>query len=94
MVGGDAMKSVCTVALVIASLVIGWTVGRAQNPSPDFELIVNAPGGETSVECVRGCGLQWVQRGLNPNSAPAATFTFSCGASECSSGRIGGWLQR
>ena len=88
------MKPIRTLALIVASLLLGWVLGRAQAATPDFELIVNAPGGETSVECVRGCGLQWAQRGLNPNSAPAATFTFSCGASECSSGRIGGWLQR
>ena len=88
------MKSSRTLALVLASLLIGWALGRAQVLTPDFELVVHAPGGETSVECARGCGLQWVQRGVNPNGAPTAKFTFSCGASECSSGRIGGWLQR
>jgi hypothetical protein len=34
-----------------------------------------------------------VERGLNPNSGVMSKFTFSCGASECSSGRIGGWLR-
>jgi hypothetical protein len=79
---------------VIVGLLTGWAVGRAQSAAPDFELVVNAPGGETSIECVRGCDLKWVERGPNPNSGLMTKFTFSCGASECSSGRIGGWFLR
>ncbi len=82
------------ITFVMIGLLIGWTIGRAQSAAPDFELVVNAPGGETSIECVRGCDLKWVERGLNPNSGLMARFTFSCGASECSSGRVGGWLRR
>jgi hypothetical protein len=79
---------------VVAALLIGWAMGRAQTSTPDFELIVNAPGGEASVECVRGCDLKWWERGPNVNSAVIPKFTFSCGASECSSVRIGGWLRQ
>ena len=81
-------------ALATAALVMGWAVGRAQTSTPDFELIVNAPGGETVIECVRGCELMWVERGPNPNSMPTAKFTYACGGSRCSSGRIGGWRRR
>jgi hypothetical protein len=60
-----------TVALILFAVVlvaIGWIAGvKAKSSSPDFALIVNAPGGETTVECVRGCKLAWVERGLNPN---------------------------
>ena len=45
----------------------GNGMGRGEscsNPRPDFELIVNAPAGETRIECVRGCGLLWVERGI------------------------------
>jgi hypothetical protein len=82
------------VALIVAAVLTGWIVGRAQTTNPDFELVVNAPGGETSIECIRGCDLKWVERGLNANSGLIPTFTFSCGASACSSGRVGGWLRR
>jgi hypothetical protein len=62
---------------------------------PDFELIVDAPGGETTVECRRGCDLAWVERGVNPSSRPVPTFKFACGSQDrCSSFRIGGWMKR
>lgn len=88
------MKPFLVATFTFGGLLIGWAAGRAQTSAPDFELVVNAPSGGTSVECVRGCALSWVERGLNPNSGLMAKFTFSCGASECSSGRIGGWLRR
>ncbi len=87
-------RSLRMITFVIGALLTGWTIGRAQSAAPDFELVVNAPGGQTSIECVRGCDLKWVERGLNPNSGLTARFTFSCSASECSSGRVGGWLRR
>ena len=71
---------------------IGWTLGRAQTSAPAFEFVVNAPGGETTIECVKGCELAWVERGLNPNSTPAKSFKYACTASRCSSGLVGGWL--
>ena len=71
---------------------IGWTARGAQS-QPDFELVVNAPAGATSIECRRGCQLLWVERGPNPNAAPQQTFDFTCSgatAASCSSGRVGG----
>src|SRR5213592_2352183 len=32
---------------------------------PDFELVVDAPAGPTTITCVRGCRLMWVERGIN-----------------------------
>jgi hypothetical protein len=58
-------------------------------------LIVNAPAGETTVECRRGCEMAWVERGVNPVSKPMQTFKFACGGGgreRCSSLRIGGWV--
>jgi hypothetical protein len=82
---------------MLAALVgLGWVAGYAQSPGPDFEVVVNAPEGETTIECVRGCELAWVERGVNPNSKPMRTFTFKCqGAadSRCSSMKVGGWLK-
>lgn len=54
------------IAVVAALIGMGWAAGRAQTSVPDFEVVVNAPSGETTIECVRGCKLSWVQRGLNP----------------------------
>ena len=89
------MRLIIPTALVM--LLVGWAAGRAQGPGePAFEIRVNAPGGETTIECVRGCTLAWVQRGVNPNALPQSTFTYSCtGAAappRCSSGRVGGWI--
>jgi len=50
-------RSLSIATFVFLAMVIGWVVGRAQSANPDFELVVTAPGGETSVECVRGCDL-------------------------------------
>ena len=82
---------------VAATLVgTGWMAGRAQPLEPDFEMVVNAPEGETTITCVRGCNLAFVERGVNPNSRPLPTFRFRCGGtadSRCSSMKVGGWLQ-
>jgi hypothetical protein len=83
-----------TVQIVFAVILIflGWAVGRAQTSAPAFELIVDAPGGETSIKCVKGCELGWVERGVNANATPMTTFAYRCTAPRCSSGRVGGWL--
>ena len=83
------------VILAGALVGVGWAAGRAQTATPAFELIVQAPAGQVSVECVRGCELAWVERGLNPNDTPKPTFTFGCTGptvQRCGSGRIGGWI--
>ena len=86
-------RTTWTCVLALVAVLIGWIAGHAQAGNPDFELIVNAPRGDTSIQCVRGCDLKFIER-LNANSEAIPTFTFSCGASQCSSGRIGGWLRR
>ena len=83
------------IALVTALVGMGWAAGTAQTSAPDFELVVNAPSGETTIECVRGCKLAWVERGLNPNSSPMQSFTFKCSGTpdaRCSSFKVGGWI--
>ena len=80
------------VAIAAALIACGWAVGSAQTAQPDFELIVNAPAGETTVEC-RGCELVWSERGVNPAAKPLRTFMFKC-TGRCSSGEIAGWIKR
>ena len=89
------MKRTVVRILVAATLVgLGWAAGKAQSTQPDFELVVDAPAGKTSIECVRGCGLLWVERGVNPASQLQQTFTFSCsGPERCSSRKVGGWVK-
>ena len=84
--------------IVVAAglLALGWTVGRAQTSAPDFELVVNSPKGEVTVQCVRGCEPAWTERGVSARAARMSTFTFECegpGPMRCPSGRIGGWLK-
>jgi hypothetical protein len=63
-------------AVSVLLLGLGWAVGKAQTTQPQFELIVRAPAGETTIECTRGCELAWVERGLNPKAKPSSSFTF------------------
>lgn len=93
-------RSIGRLLLAIVLVGIGWTVARAQAPLPDFELVVDAPEGETTVDCVRGCqGLAWTER-MVPGTVPPATrtvFSYACrnaANARCGSGRIGGWLMR
>jgi hypothetical protein len=74
---------------------VGWVAGRAQSSQPTFEIVVDAPAGETTVRCVRGCELSWVERGVNPSAQTMQTFTFECNApsGRCTSLTVGGWLK-
>ncbi len=86
------------IAMAAALVGIGWVVGAAQTSQPDFELLINAPSGETRIECVRGCSLSWVERGLNSTATASSRFTYACGGDRggdrCSSGRVGGWINK
>ena len=94
------MNRIIVRTAIAAGLIgLGWAAGKAQTAQPDFELIVDSPTGETSVTCVRGCGMAWVERGFDPNPETKliSTFTFKCSNSlglRCSSGKIGGWIKR
>ena len=85
------------VALAFLLFGVGWTTGRAQIAQPDFELIVDAPVGETTVTCKRGCNLFWVERGIPSTANPTPEFRFRCGGQgidRCSSATVGGWIAR
>jgi hypothetical protein len=91
------MRRTATRLAIVSVLVgLGWIGGRAQTSQPTFELIVDAPVGETTVTCKRGCALSWVERGVNPNAAAMPTFSYNCAGAEvkrCSSATIGGWIK-
>ena len=79
-------------AIAFALLATGWVAAKAQTPVPSFELVVEAPSGATTIRCVRGCALMWVERGINANARPTNSFDFACTGARCPSGRIGGWI--
>lgn len=85
-------------ALAAALVMTGWMAGGAQTAQPDFEISVETTLGdsaETTIKCVKGCGLSWVERGVNPRASVMPSFTFRCTPPQsCPSGRVGGWLQR
>lgn len=88
-------RIVVRMAIVVALVALGWAAGRAQTAQPDFELLVDAPAGETRVECVRGCRLSWVERPVKSPTTPQLYFSYGCsGPPRCSSGRIAGWVAR
>jgi hypothetical protein len=84
------------VALALVGL--GWAVAQAQKPVvADFEVsVVSTQTGQITVECVRGCGLQFGR--FTPSRADAQkSFTYGpCGgtATTCGSGPLHGWVTR
>ncbi len=98
-------RIVVRLSLATVLVLTGWLAGKAQTSEPDFVIEVETRAGplrETVVKCVQGCGLAFIERGLNPNSTPMAQFTFRCNHNPalepspetCSSHRYGGWLRR
>jgi hypothetical protein len=87
-------RGVVQVVFGVILVLLGWAAGRAQTSAPVFEFVVDAPSGETTIHCVRGCELAWVERGVNADARPASSFTYRCTGPRCSSGRVGGWIGR
>jgi hypothetical protein len=54
-------RTIFRFVVAVALLTVGWSVGRAQTPTPptpDFEISVVGPQG-TKITCVRGCLFEW-----------------------------------
>ena len=72
-------------AFAVALLGIGWSA-RAQTTVADFELTVDAPSGETVINCAKGCNFTH-DVGLTETEARANTphtqFSFRCNAPRC-----------
>jgi hypothetical protein len=87
-------RTALRLVIAVGLLGTGRIAAKAQTQTPTFELRVDAPDGKTMIQCIRGCKLAWVERGLNPNSVPIATFEYGCsGATRCQSGTVGGWVE-
>ena len=78
------------IVVAMGLVVLGWTAGRAAQTRADFEIQVTAPNGETTVTCVRGCGLQFIR--YAPSKASARpSFEWSC--QDPKEGRCGAHIQ-
>jgi hypothetical protein len=68
--------------------IVGWvTAGQAaQTPQADFEIEVRNPVGETTITCIRGCGLRFIRYFPNRDEARRS---FSYGGSGAS---VHGWI--
>ena len=86
--------------VALAFLDLGWAAARAaQTPvASDFQVsVVVAQDGQITIECVRGCGLQF-GRMVPDRSRAEKSFTYGpCRASApsaCPSGPLHGWVTR
>jgi hypothetical protein len=73
----------------------GWAVGHAQRSEPQFVLSIDAPVGETSIECVSGCELIGMRDlGNPPEWGRLKKYSYSCGGpavARCGASAAG-WL--
>jgi hypothetical protein len=86
-------RSALRIGFATALVALGWTAGRAAPPAQaDFELQVQYPDGQTTITCLRGCGLQFIR--MTPSKAEAKpSFTYSCSNSRGTcGGTVQGWL--
>lgn len=74
----------------------GWAVGFAQRSEPDFMIAINAPVGQTRVECLSGCELMGARDRGNPKAGRLTVYTYGCSGrnvQRCGA-QIAGWLVR
>ena len=82
--------------VALALIGLGWAAAQAQKPVvADFEVrVVTTQTGQITIECLRGCGLQFGRR--VPSRADAQkSFTYGpCRGSwtTCGSGPLHGWV--
>ena len=76
--------TVLRVAIAAVLTGAGWAIGHAQGQTqePDFTLRVVAPGGVTSVECVRGCTFRYTQVSVEGTKRTFQTPSFRQGCKE------------
>lgn len=78
-------------ALILIGL--GWTVGAAERPQPEFMIAIDAPAGETRVECLSGCKLVGARDLPNPRAGFMKVYAYSCsgvGVQRCAA-KVAGW---
>ena len=73
---------------------LGWTVGYAQRPEPEFMIVIDAPVGETNVECMSGCRLMGARDLGNPNASRMRVYSYGCSGANVKrcEANVAGWL--
>ena len=77
------------VLIIIVLTAIGWSVGKAQEPPLVINFTIDAPVGDTTIQCERGCEFYSSQQG---RARASSQFMFSCtaeGGRQRCSGRFG-----
>ena len=87
------MSTIKKALVCLTLLVVGWTLGYAQRSQPQFTLSIDAPGGETTVECISGCDLLDASDVENPGAGRLKKYWYRCGKTvERCGARVAGWL--
>jgi len=88
------MPAIRKALLSLALLALGWTVGYAQRSEPQFTLLIDAPAGETTIECASGCALIGSRDLGNPNAGRMKKYGYGCSGRsfERCSASVAGWL--
>jgi hypothetical protein len=89
------MKTARQIFLALGLLGLGWALGYAQRAEPEFMLQIDAPAGNTSVECVSGCELIGARDLGNPRAGRMKIYEYGCSGpavqQRCTA-RAAGWL--
>ena len=72
------MSSAKRFSFAVILLGLGWAVGYAQRPEPEFMLSIDAPAGETRIQCVSGCQLMGSRDLGVPSAGRMKTYIYSC----------------
>ncbi|HET9394754.1 MAG TPA: hypothetical protein VFO36_01760 [Nitrospiraceae bacterium] len=88
------MKVLRQIVLSLGLLGLGWTLGYAQRAEPEFMIQIDAPVGDTTVECLSGCELMGARDVGNSRAGRMKTYRYRCGGESIQrcSGRAAGWL--
>ena len=81
------------VVWVVMLIGVGWTFGAAQRPDPEFMIAIDAPAGETRVECISGCSLMGARDLPNARASRMKVYSYGCSgrdAQRCGA-RVAGW---
>jgi hypothetical protein len=77
----------------LALIGLGWAAGAAGRPEPEFMIAIDAPAGQTRVECLAGCKLIGGRDLPNTNATYMKIYSYSCSGQRCGA-QIAGWRVR
>ena len=77
-------------------IALGWSLGAEERPEPDFVIAIDAPVGETRIECLSGCRLMGARDLPNPNAVRMKAYSYGCGGGKVQrcGAHVAGWRVR